>query len=98
MCAVALSVEPAALNVEAALGRMVGPSARYEKHLADLTGLYRDSAAYSAALASDDGSAVYWVDSSTVEHGDGALTIGLSVLRPGTVGDEFAMTRGHLHK
>ncbi len=40
---------------------------------------------------------MYWVESSTPETGRGALTIGLSVLRPGRIGDEFAMTRGHLH-
>ncbi|WP_292836765.1 glucose-6-phosphate isomerase family protein [Microbacterium sp.] len=98
MRAVALPVEPAALDVQPAEGRMVGDSARYEKYLRDLAGLYRDDAAFTRALASDDGSAVYWVESSTIEQGAGALTIGISVLRPGTIGDEFAMTRGHLHR
>jgi glucose-6-phosphate isomerase len=77
---------------------MVGESERYEKYLADLTGLYRNEPSYEEALASDDGSPVYWVESSTVERGLGALTIGISVLLPGNIGDEFAMTRGHLHK
>lgn len=98
MCAVALSpVEPASLDVDAALGALAGSSERYEKRLAELRGLYRDGPAFDAALAADDGSPVYWVESSTVERGEGALTVGLSVLRPGRIGDEFAMTRGHLH-
>jgi len=90
-------VDPASLEVDLARGVLAGRSERYEKHLEDLRGLYRDREAFEAALAADDGAPVYWVDSSTVERGDGALTIGLSVLRPGRVGDEFAMTRGHLH-
>lgn len=98
MCAAALPpVEPASLAVDVAFGALAGHSERYEKRLDDLQGLYRDTTAYEAALAADDGAPVYWVESSTVERGEGALTIGISVLRPGRVGDEFAMTRGHLH-
>lgn len=97
MCAAARPAEPAALTVETLAGALTGPTERYEKHLADLQGLYRDSAAFDAALAADDGAPVYWVDGSTPDTGRGALTIGLSVLRPGRIGDEYAMTRGHLH-
>ncbi|WP_144829275.1 glucose-6-phosphate isomerase family protein [Microbacterium sp. BH-3-3-3] len=97
MCAAARLAEPARLTVDAARGLLDGRSERYEKHLADLAGVYRDAGAFSAALDGDSGEPVYWVESSTPESGRGALTIGLSVLRPGRVGDEFAMTRGHLH-
>ncbi|MCM3694841.1 glucose-6-phosphate isomerase family protein [Microbacterium oleivorans] len=97
MCAAARPAEPAALTVDPLAGSLTGTAERYEKHLPDLDGLYRDSDAFAAAIRDDDGSPVYWVDSSTPESGRGALTIGLSVLRPGRIGDEFAMTRGHLH-
>jgi len=97
MCAAARPAEPAVLTVKADGGTLPGSSERYEKRLADLAGVYRDGVAYADALASDDGGPVYWVESSTPESGRGALTIGLSVLRPGRIGDEFAMTRGHLH-
>lgn len=97
MCAVARPAEPARLSVDAARGLLDGRSERYEKHLGDLAGVYRDEAAFTEALDRDTGEPVYWVESSTPETGRGALTIGLSVLRPGRIGDEFAMTRGHLH-
>ena len=97
MCAAARPAEPATLQVDALRGLLPGRSERYEKHLRDLAGLYRDGAAYEAALAAHAGTPVYWVESSTPEEGRGALTIGLSVLEPGRIGDEFAMTRGHLH-
>lgn len=97
MCAVARPAEPARLSVDTASGLLDGRSERYEKHLGDLAGVYRDEAAFAEALDRDTGEPVYWVESSTPETGRGALTIGLSVLRPGRIGDEFAMTRGHLH-
>ena len=97
MCAAARPAEPARLTVDSARGLFDGRSERYEKHLPDLAGVYRDDAAFARALDQDAGEPVYWVESSTPETGRGALTIGLSVLRPGRVGDEFAMTRGHLH-
>lgn len=97
MCAAARPAEPAALTVDPLAGSLTGTAERYEKHLPDLDGLYRDADAFASAIRDDDGSPVYWVDSSTPESGRGALTIGLSVLRPGRIGDEFAMTRGHLH-
>jgi glucose-6-phosphate isomerase len=79
-------------------GGMIGGSDRYEKHLSDLDGLYRDESAFQTALESDTGDPVYWVQSSTVETGPGALTIGVSTLNAGRIGDEFAMTRGHIHE
>jgi glucose-6-phosphate isomerase len=97
MCAAARVAEPASLEVDPLRGLFAGRSERYEKHLPDLAGLYRDTAAFDAALTADTGAPVYWVESSTPEEGRGALTIGLSVLQPGRIGDEYAMTRGHLH-
>ncbi len=89
--------EPVALTPDAALGLLEGNNGRYEKYLRELEGLYRDDAAFRAALESDTGEPVYWVESSTPDTEPGALTIGLSVLLPGRVGDEYAMTRGHIH-
>lgn len=99
MCAAARPpAEPAVLEIDARGGTLPGGNGRYEKFLGDLAGLYRDGAAFERALAEHDGGPVYWVESSAVDEGPGALTIGLSVVLPGRIGDEFAMTRGHLHE
>ncbi len=90
-------VDPVLLGLVPEQGRLTGSDGRYEKQLADLTGLYRDEGAFRAALAEHDGAPVYWVESSQAEDGPGALITGMSVLEPGRIGDEFAMTRGHLH-
>ncbi|HEY0238288.1 MAG TPA: glucose-6-phosphate isomerase family protein [Friedmanniella sp.] len=79
-------------------GTMAGASGEYRKHLGDLDGVYRDRAAYAAEvdrLGAD--TLVYRVEESRVADGPGALIVGTSTLLPGTVGDEFAVTRGHLH-
>ncbi|MFC4242136.1 glucose-6-phosphate isomerase family protein [Gryllotalpicola reticulitermitis] len=89
--------QPVQLRPDAGSGALDGGSERYEKTLRELAGLYRDDAAFERALASDDGAPVYWVESSTVDRGPGALTVGVSTLEPGRVGREYAMTRGHLH-
>ena len=90
-------VPPVALSILTEAGELGGSNGRYEKFLPDLDGLYRDAAAYSALLAVDDGRPVYWVESSRTEDGPGGLITGISVLEPGAVGEEYAMTRGHLH-
>ena len=89
---------PVLLQAHGLQGALGGSDGRYEKFLGDLAGLYRDSTAYAAALAADAGDPVYWVESSTPEQAEGALTVGISVLEPGRIGDEFFMTRGHMHR
>lgn len=89
--------QPIRLQPDALRGLLAGNNSRYEKRLAELAGLYRDDAEFRAALESDTGSPVYWVESSAPDDEPGALTIGISVLNPGRIGDEFAMTRGHIH-
>ncbi|MET0695510.1 MAG: glucose-6-phosphate isomerase family protein [Propionibacteriaceae bacterium] len=90
-------VPPVSLTLLPEAGRLAGSNGRYEKFLPDLQGLYRDDAAFQRLLADDDGSPTYWVESSQTEDGPGGLITGMSVLEPGRVGEEFFMTRGHLH-
>ncbi|MEV0374679.1 glucose-6-phosphate isomerase family protein [Streptomyces sp. NPDC050636] len=90
-------VPPVKLTMVPENGALTGNNGRYEKFLPDLKGLYRDSEAFEALLADDDGKPVYWVESSQSEDGPGGLITGVSVLEPGKVGDEYFMTRGHLH-
>jgi len=89
--------KPIRLEPDAVLGVLAGGTNRYEKHLPELVGIYRDASAFQAALEADDHEPVYWVESSAPDTDSGALTIGISVLKPGLIGDEFAMTRGHIH-
>ena len=90
-------VPPVALTILAADGRLDGSNGRYERFLRDLGGLYRDGQAYRALLMTAEEEPVYWVETSHTEDGAGGLITGISVVEPGVVGREYAMTRGHLH-
>ena len=63
-----------------------------------MAGVYRDDAAYRGAVAEKGADfLVYRVEEHRNVDGEGALIIGTSTLQPGRYGDEFAVTRGHLH-
>lgn len=79
-------------------GAIAGATAGYQKVLGDMRGVYRDGAAHQRQvdLRGPD-HPVYRVEEHRLLEDDGALIIGTSTLLPGRVGQEFAMTRGHLH-
>lgn len=89
--------EPAVLVVLEGGSRLGGSNRRYERRIADLAGLYHDSRAYDRYSQGRGDELAYWVEESRLDDGTGALIAGLSVLVPGTIGREFAMTRGHVH-
>lgn len=90
--------EPVRLVAQPFDGRLEGSEGRYEKRLEDLAGVYRDDEAYARAVRDWGSRPVYWVESSSTQTGPGALITGISVMEPGRIGDEFFMTRGHLHE
>lgn len=82
----------------AADGVMTGATSHYEKRLGDMAGVYRDGAAYRRAVSEKGADfLVYRVEEHRNVSGEGALIIGTSTLHPGRYGEEFALTRGHLH-
>jgi glucose-6-phosphate isomerase len=79
-------------------GVMRGATSGYEKRLGDMAGVYQDDAAFREVLATQGADfLVYRVEEHRNVDGAGALIIGTSTLQPGRYGDEFAVTRGHLH-
>lgn len=66
------------------------------KRLSQLRGCFADEAAYVRALAADD-PVLYRVASIEPSDQAGDLHYGLGVLLPGRIGDEYYLTRGHLH-
>lgn len=77
-------------------GGLTGRRNRYEKRLSDLDGLYADAAAFAAALAAGD-RVVYAVEDFRASDAPGDLCFGVTHMAPGRIGDEFFMTRGHIH-
>lgn len=97
----AVITEPGPLTIGAD-GSMLGHTAGYRKFLGDMAGVYRDERAHADRLAACGADHLVY---SVAEHraddeagaGPGALIVGTSTLLPGTYGNEFAVTRGHLH-
>jgi glucose-6-phosphate isomerase len=89
--------DPARCQVDVSGGTMSGATGHYQKRLGDLAGLYADTGAYKALLAASGDPVVYDVTDfrSSTESSD--LIFGVTRMSPGKVGDEFFLTRGHIH-
>ena len=67
-----------------------------QRRLSQLKGVFASSDAYEIALHDGD-NLVYSVTTNEPALGEGELHFGLGTLYPGKVGDEYYLTRGHLH-
>ena len=67
-----------------------------KRHLSDVKTIFYDTAAAEKALAADD-SLIYEFYELPMPQDDGDLAFGTSITYPGTIGDEYHMTKGHFH-
>jgi glucose-6-phosphate isomerase len=89
--------EPVASVVDVKAGSLSGNTGRYEKRLSDLAGLYADASAYDALATVRGAEVVYSVEDFRPGDHAGDLIYGVTRMKPGRVGDEFFLTRGHIH-
>jgi len=66
------------------------------RRLSALKGQFLDEAAYSKMLAEDD-KLLYEVYEVKRPEVEGEFLMGISIVHPGKVGNEFFMTKGHYH-
>lgn len=92
-----MSTPPFSAVVEAATGRLDPATSTIERHLSDMRGFYGDADAEARLLAGGD-PVVYEVFQYDVTEATGELFVCTTVLRPGRVGDEYFMTKGHYHQ
>lgn len=88
---------PSSHRIDPASGDMRGASGCYEKRIGDLKGLYADSDAFTRLSQVDPDHVVYRVHEKRPQQAVGDLIFGTTWMEPGRVGDEFYMTRGHIH-
>jgi glucose-6-phosphate isomerase, archaeal len=67
-----------------------------ERRLSALRGQFADGAAFEAMLAKED-QLIYEVYEIKRPEKVGELIMGISIVHPGKVGQEFFMTKGHFH-
>lgn len=89
--------KPTAHRVDPLTGVMSGATGRYEKRISDLAGLYEDGAAFDAAVSADPDHVVYYVHETRPDQQKGDLIFGTTWMEPGRIGQEYYMTRGHIH-
>ncbi|MCA2435676.1 MULTISPECIES: glucose-6-phosphate isomerase [Rhizobium] len=89
--------EPVSSVVDPNCGGMSGNTGRYEKRLSDLNGLYADEVTFQAALAALGDVVVYDVEDFRPGSHKGDLIYGVTRMSPGRIGEEFYLTRGHIH-
>lgn len=89
--------EPSSHRVCIASGNMTGGSGFYEKRLKDLDGIYLNDIAFRKSLEHDAERVVYTVHEKRPAQASGDLIFGTTYMEPGQIGDEYFMTRGHIH-
>lgn len=91
-------VEPVGCDVALATGAMSNATGSYQKRFSDLEGLYRDAAAFAEMAGRIGRDVVYEVSEFRPSDRPGDLIFGVTRMAPGKVGDEYFLTRGHIHK
>ena len=89
-------LDPFALIVDFRSGALEPHTSRTERRVSDMHGAYADEQALSQ-LVKDGDPLVYEVLQYDVPEEVGQLICCTTVLQPGTVGDEYFMTKGHYH-
>lgn len=89
--------EPCSFIVDQAKGELTGTGSRYQKRFRDLDGLYADTQAFEERARTKGDEVVYEVTDHHPSARAGDLITGVTRMSPGKVGNEFFMTRGHIH-
>lgn len=92
-----MPVTPSAHTIDPTTGALAARTGRYQKYLSDLDGIYEDKRAFTSALQEGGDRIVYTVEDVRPAASAGDLIFGTTYMEPGRIGDEFFMTRGHIH-
>jgi glucose-6-phosphate isomerase len=87
---------PFSLKLDLGTGVFAPCNNHIQRHLSQMAGMYADREAVRELLAEGD-PLLYEVYQYDVPLENGQLLVVTSILRPGKVGDEYYMTKGHYH-
>lgn len=89
-------IEPFAVGIDVIHGIMANPQNVTVRHASDMKGYYQDESALEELISNGD-PVHYRVFETPVPEEYGHLMFCISKLEPGTVGEEYFMTKGHFH-
>jgi glucose-6-phosphate isomerase, archaeal len=88
--------QPTAVQFDILTGQ-IDPCSVYEpRHVSNLAEMFSDQTAVQKAIAGGD-PAVYEIRHANFVTRNSDMALGVSTIFPGTVGDEYHMTKGHIH-
>ncbi len=90
-------ISPSSHLIDPESGALSHATGAYEKRLGELAGIYADAAAFGDAVAQGGDPVVYTVNEVRPAAARGDLIFGTTQMQPGRIGDEFYVTRGHIH-
>lgn len=90
-------IEPTTHTVDSMTGSLSNSTGRYQKKISDLYGIYVHKIMFARMCADDPDRIVYEVCEVRPQAVSGDLIFGTTHMEPGKVGDEFFVTRGHIH-
>ena len=88
---------PTSHRIDPFSGELTGATSHYSKKLIDLAGLYEDEVRFSQAVEQAGDSVIYRVSDVRPDAFHGDLIFGTTFMNLGRIGNEFFMTRGHIH-
>ena len=88
---------PTSHRIDPLSGELTGATGHYSKKLSAMAGLYEDEERFSQALKKGGDAIVYTVSDVRPDSVHGDLIFGTTFMQPGQIGNEFFMTRGHIH-
>lgn len=80
-------------DMETGLSKAAQPS---QRRLSQMKGMFADTAAAEKILETEDPVLYEWFELGCPERA-GDLAFGVTILKPGKVGEEYYMTKGHFH-
>jgi glucose-6-phosphate isomerase len=90
-------LDPFGVQLDLEQGKMLNPTRHLVRRASDMRGYYADSAALESLIDRYDDPLHYEVFEVPVPEQPGHLMYCISTLQPGTVGQEWFMTKGHYH-
>lgn len=90
-------IEPFTVTFDLAEGVMENAQNHQVRHASDMRGYYADEQALERLIAEHGDPVHYQVSEVPVPYEYGHQMFCISRLHPGTVGDEYFMTKGHYH-
>jgi glucose-6-phosphate isomerase len=89
-------IEPFASFIDFNTGKLEQYDNIVTRRLSDMKGIFSDESAYQNILSNED-DIVYQVYEKNVPTEQGQLAHAVTIIKPGKIGNEYYMTKGHFH-